>query len=72
MTEPLSNPSDPADSLAEPHPVQLILRFLRVAYYRKGVVIVALAASCLMGGFHYARAPRIYLSKSSLLILQTG
>ena len=72
MAEPLPNPSDPGDSSVEPHPVQLILRFLRAAYYRKGIIIVALAASCLTGGLYYSTAPRIYESKSSLLVLQMG
>jgi len=72
MAEQLSNPAAPADSSVEPHPVQVILRFLRVVYRHKGIVIVALAASCLLGGLYNVRAPTVYESRSSLLILQTG
>ncbi len=52
--------------------MQAMLRFLRVVRYRKGVMIVALAASVLLGGLYYATTPRVYESKASLLVMQTG
>ena len=49
-----------------------ILRFLRVVRYRKAIVIVVLFAAGVLGALHYATATRLYESKASLLILQTG
>ncbi len=72
MAEQILEQRNAPDAPVEPHPVQAILRFLRAVYYRKGIVIVALAASCLLGGLYYATVQRVYESKASLLILQTG
>lgn len=61
-----------AEVSSEVNAVHLMMRFLRMAYYRKGVLIVVLAASCLLGGLRYVTAPRRYESTASLLIRQTG
>lgn len=75
MTRPNSSlPSVPAstETPSEIDVVHVMMRYLRMAYYRKGVLIVVLAVSCLLGGLHYATATRRYESTASLLILQTG
>lgn len=72
MAEPISNTSPIPEPSGEIQPMQLILRFLRVVYYRKSAVIVSLVACCLLGGLYYATVERAYESNASLLILQTG
>ena len=52
--------------------MQTILRFLRAVQYRKGVIIVALVASCLLGGLYYTTTSRVYESRAELLIQQMG
>jgi len=70
MTEPTS--SSLTDSIPEPHFVQAVLRFLRAVYYRKAVVIVALMVSGVFGGLYYVTATKVYESKASLLVMNTG
>lgn len=49
-----------------------ILRFLRIVRFRKNIMAVALLVSVLLAGLYYATATRVYESKASLLVLQTG
>jgi len=70
MSEPTSNST--AQPIPEQHPLQAVLRFLRAVYYRKAVLIVALAASCLLGSLYYVTATPVYESRASLLVLNTG
>lgn len=57
---------------AEANPLQSLLRFVRAARYRKGIMVVALVASGLLGGLYYTTVQRVYESKASLLVLQAG
>ena len=57
---------------AEMHSLQDILRLLHSVRQNKGIVIGALAASCLLGALYYVTATRFYQSSASVLILQTG
>jgi len=72
MSEQFLNQAGSNESAAEPHPIQAILRFLRAVYHRKGLVVLALAVSCLLGGFYYATKTPLYESTASLLVLQSG
>ena len=54
------------------HLVQALLHFLRVVRYRQSVVVTALVVSVLLGILYYATATRLFQSKASLLVLQTG
>ena len=69
-----SVPNTPTGSRpsCEVHPLQAALRFARVVRFRGHVVIVALVVSGLLAALYYATAARVYESKASLLVLQTG
>ena len=56
----------------EAHPLQAVLRFARIVRYRKDIMAVALLLGVLLGGLYFATATRVYESKASLLVLQTG
>ena len=72
MAEPSSGAAAPVPSSGEIHPMQSLLRFLHAVRRRKSVLLVVMAASLGLGGLYYATAPRVYQSKASLLVLQTG
>jgi len=72
MVEPVPNPPTIGSLSAEIHPVQTILRFLRAVRYRKGIVIVSVVTSVLLGGLYYLTADRVFESEASLLVLPTG
>ena len=72
MSEQSSHPSETSGLQGEIHPVQSVLRFLRAVRYRRGIMIVALVASGLLGGLYCATTPREYESRASLLVMQTG
>lgn len=72
MADTLPTGPAPSETSVEIHPVQTVVRFLRAVRRRKGVMIVALAASSLLGGLYYATTPRLYESTASLLVLNTG
>jgi len=69
MTEQLPNTSMNPELSGDVHPAQVIMRFLRAVRYRKGVMVVALVASGLLGGLYYATAPEIFASQANLLII---
>lgn len=54
------------------HLVHVITRFLRVAYYRKNIIIAAVVVAGVLGALYYATATRIYQADAELLVLQTG
>ena len=66
MTEPFSDELQD-ESLA--HLVRRALRFLRVVWYRRNLLVLAGAAAALLGGLYYATAPRIYESESTILVV---
>ena len=70
--QPLLNPAAIARSPVEVNPLQEVVRFLRTVRCRKWVVVTALVVGCLLGGLYYAATPRVYESRASLLVLQTG
>ncbi len=70
--QPLLNPAAIARSPVEVNPLHEAVRFLRAVRCRKWVVVTALAVGCLLGGVYYASTPRVYESRASLLVLQTG
>jgi len=72
-------PYDPAEAAKlavepprEVNAVHALAQFLRIVRYRKGVLIVILAASGLLGSLQYLTEPRRYESTASLLILGSG
>jgi len=69
MAEQLPDASTNPAVAAEIHPVQVLMRFLRAVRYRKGVIVVALVASGLLGGLYYATAPEVFESEAKLLII---
>ena len=71
MTELANLPND-AQHPTSAHLVHAFVRFLRVARYRKNVIIAALVAVCLLGVLYFATATRVYEAGASLLVLQTG
>ena len=71
MTE-LANLSADTQHPSSAHLVHAVVRFLRVARYRRNVIIAALVAVCLLGVVYYATATRVYQARASLLVLQTG
>ena len=54
------------------HAVHALMHFVRVVRYRQTIVLGALAAGVLLGGLYFATTSRLYQSKASLLVLQTG
>ncbi len=68
----LSPTAETAEAASLTHSIQAAVRFARIVLYRKEILIVALVISGLLGGLYYATATRIYQSKASLLVLQTG
>jgi len=70
--QPLLNPAAITRSPVEVNPLQEVVRFLRAVRCRKWVVVTALVVGCLLGGIYCAATPRVYESRASLLVLQTG
>lgn len=54
------------------HAVHALLQFLRVVRHRKVIVITSMAVCLSLGALFYATATRLYQTKASLLVLQTG
>lgn len=50
--------------------MQEILRFSRVVYRRKRLMILSLAIAATLGGLYYATTTRIYQAKATLLVQQ--
>jgi len=57
----------PDDSLAQM--VHQSLRFLRVVWYRRNLLVLTGVAAALLGGLYYVTAPRIYESESTILVV---
>ncbi len=72
MPEPTLTIPTASEMAPEAHPAQAFFRFLRAVRYRKGPMIVVMAAAMVLGGLYYTTATRIYSSNASLLILPTG
>jgi len=72
MTQRLQNAPQQADPRSTAHIVHALMHFLRVARYRKSVIIVSAVVVGLLGAFYYATATRIYQSEAQLLVLQAG
>lgn len=70
--QPLLNPAAISRSPVEVNPLHEAVRFLRAVRCRKWVVVTGLVVGCLLGGIYYAATPRVYESRASLLVLQTG
>jgi len=54
------------------HLVHSTLHFLRIARYRKNVILTAVLVGAFLGGLYLATATRMYRSDASLLILHSG
>ena len=66
MNDPIFDQA-PDESLA--HMVHQAIRFLRVVWYRKHLLVLAVAAAALLGGLHYTTANRSYESESTILVV---
>lgn len=63
---------DVNDDAGSSHIVHILLRFLRLLWRHRVVVIGALTVTCLLGTVYYFTATKIYEAKASVLVLQTG
>jgi len=65
-----STPSTPQPTSLQTNAVVEVLRFLRVARYRKGVMITSLLVCGALGALFYLTAERRYEATASLFIMQ--
>ena len=54
------------------HPIQILVRFLRIVLLRREILIVAVVAALALAALYYGTATRIYEANASLLVLPTG
>ncbi|MCK4685243.1 MAG: hypothetical protein KAT44_09815, partial [Pirellulales bacterium] len=52
--------------------IRQAVRFLRVLWHRRTIIIGTLTLCCMLGGLYYATAKRIYEAKAQLLIVDTS
>ncbi len=65
--------SDPGfETTPMSHPIQILVRFLRIVLLRREILIVAVVAALALAALYYGTATRIYEANASLLVLQTG
>ncbi|MCR4412027.1 MAG: polysaccharide biosynthesis tyrosine autokinase [Thermoguttaceae bacterium] len=67
---PPADPSYPVSPGAQM--VHLVVRLAMAVRYRKNVMLGALAAAAVLGGFYYATATRYYGAKAAMLVTQIG
>jgi capsular exopolysaccharide synthesis family protein len=64
-------PAEPA-ATSTAQVVHALAQFWRVVRHRQNVVLGCLAAALVLGALYYTTTPRLYQSKASLLVLQSG
>ena len=67
MTEQQNQESD-----STAHSIRQLIRFLRVVWHRRLVIIGTLTISSMLGSLYFYTAVRIYKSEAQLLVVNTG